>query len=820
MFRNRRLTPIILAMLTLLSGTLSAQFAGGTGTQADPYQIATAQHLDNMRNYMNNRYFRLTADIDLGIAPYNTGAGWEPIGSIFTNEFTGTIDGGDHSISNLFINRPGFDIDEQGLLGRADATILNLNLDNVNITTDHSETGAIAGLLLDGSISNCSVSGTIIGRDACGGLVGRCSNGQILDSSFLGTVRGTGPAGGIAGLTDQSQITRCSVQGSVLEHPTFMSQNLGGITGRATDSQIRFCDATVTITGYYFEGGIVGQCEDSSLASCFASGSISGLSKLGGLAGKVTSSQISDCFAHTNTGNASAEELGGLVGSIQDSNLSNCYSTGLITWENTEPSFAGGLVGKSTGSTATHSYWNYETSGMQNSALGEMRNTDQMTYPYDPETYVGWNFYLVWQEDTQAQNQGYPLLRPGQESMFAGGSGSSADPYQIATAQQLYNVRWFLDACFIQTANIDLSEAPFNAGWLPIGMLPDQEPTAAMPFTGEFNGNDYSINNLTINLPGNQNTGLFWKLDRADIINLAVLNANVSGGSRVGVLAGSANLIYSYNCTAEGSVTGVNEVGGVMGRAQSSTIARAVSLVGVVASELAGGLIGECSASNVTDSYSRAPVQALNIAGGFIGSCLLESSISTCYSTGLVTANTNAGGFMGQNSADSTVNFCYWDMQSSGLENSAAGEGRTHEAMTIVPYPGDTYVSFDYDHVWMPDPNAEVNDGYPYLEFRPVNNDDPAVPVADVILRVHPNPFNTLTSISFDFPKPARASLQIYNLKGQLVQTIIKSELLSGKSSFEWDGRNSDGNPLASGIYFCVLRTEGRSLTRKMTLLR
>ena len=60
-------------------------FAGGTGTATDPWQIATAEQLNNVRNYLgpahSDKFFVLNANIDLDVPPYNTGLGWEPIGN-------------------------------------------------------------------------------------------------------------------------------------------------------------------------------------------------------------------------------------------------------------------------------------------------------------------------------------------------------------------------------------------------------------------------------------------------------------------------------------------------------------------------------------------------------------------------------------------------------------------------------------------------------------------------------------------------------------------------------------------------------------------
>src|SRR5699024_619962 len=85
-------------------GVFAMDFAGGSGTAADPYLIETAEQLDKVRDYRTS-HFKLMADIDLGVAPYNQGEGWEPIG-MNGQPFGGTFDGDNKTISNLKINRP------------------------------------------------------------------------------------------------------------------------------------------------------------------------------------------------------------------------------------------------------------------------------------------------------------------------------------------------------------------------------------------------------------------------------------------------------------------------------------------------------------------------------------------------------------------------------------------------------------------------------------------------------------------------------------------------------------------------------------------
>jgi len=83
-----------------------------------------------------------------------------------------------------------------------------------------------------------------------------------------------------------------------------------------------------------------------------------------------------------------------------------------------------------------------------------------------------------------------------------------------------------------------------------------------------------------------------------------------------------------------------------------------------------------------------------------------------------------------------------------------------------------------------------------------------------------PNPFNPETSIKFNLVESGHASLEIYNLKGQLVKTLVNSDLTAGEHNFTWNGTDGSGNQIASGIYFYNLRTKDISIKKKAILLK
>jgi hypothetical protein len=84
----------------------------------------------------------------------------------------------------------------------------------------------------------------------------------------------------------------------------------------------------------------------------------------------------------------------------------------------------------------------------------------------------------------------------------------------------------------------------------------------------------------------------------------------------------------------------------------------------------------------------------------------------------------------------------------------------------------------------------------------------------------YPNPFNPNTSIQFILEEPDKVEIEVYNLKGQKVRTLVNGRYDSGEFTVNWNGKNDYDKDEVSGIYFYKMRTSSRSQIRKMILLR
>ena len=186
----------------------------------------------------------LTADIDL------TGKDWSPIGTNFYNSYTGTFDGGGHTIMGLTVTTNDQYVGLFGRLGRA-GTVKNVVMEGVQITSNQIYGGSIGGVVGYGwgTIENCSVSGSVSGTVYVGGVVGVQIGGSITGCSSSATVKGTVDVGGVAGQTNSSAtLTACYATGNVIIE----------------------IDPTQNISG----GGLVGFNDGISLLACYATGNV------------------------------------------------------------------------------------------------------------------------------------------------------------------------------------------------------------------------------------------------------------------------------------------------------------------------------------------------------------------------------------------------------------------------------------------------------------------------------------------------------------------------------------------------------------------
>ena len=187
----------------------------------------------------------LTADIDL------TGKDWTPIGTNFYNSYTGTFDGGGHTIKGLTVTTNDQYVGLFGRLGKA-GTVKNVVMEGVQITSNHSlgYAGGVAGFSWGGTIENCSVSGSVSGTVSVGGVVGIQWEASITGCSSSATVKGMVQVGGVAGETNLgATMAACYATGNVTIEIDPIDNILGGgLVGFNAGSSVLACYATGNVT--------------------------------------------------------------------------------------------------------------------------------------------------------------------------------------------------------------------------------------------------------------------------------------------------------------------------------------------------------------------------------------------------------------------------------------------------------------------------------------------------------------------------------------------------------------------------------------------
>ncbi|WP_051533695.1 GLUG motif-containing protein [Desulfitibacter alkalitolerans] len=325
-----------------------SEFAGGSGTEADPWLISTPEHLNNIRNYLSqehaDKYFKQTADISLE----NWGE-WVPIGvDEGTQMFAGNYNGQGYIISNLFIDLP--ETNYVGLFGSiGEAKLENIILEGVDVT-GRMLVGALVGYMNNSDIINCSSSGSIIGEfHTIGGLAGYSYHGTITNCFSEGTVTaGYGTVGGLVGRVYDGSIQSSYSTASVENEEHY---DAGGLVGSLeSDGVITESNSSGSVTGIFEVGGLAGRNIGGLIITCYSTGNVTGTSDVGGLVGRNYST-VQDSYA---TGNVVGENAGGLIGNNDSGTILRCYAEGNV--DGTGGNGAGGLIGYSIGGSISESY--------------------------------------------------------------------------------------------------------------------------------------------------------------------------------------------------------------------------------------------------------------------------------------------------------------------------------------------------------------------------------------------------------------------------------------------------------------------------------
>ena len=253
----------------------AAKDLGYTIESNGSYTVTSADGLMNIAKLVNGGKtdINITLDKDIDL----TGKEWTPIGTGYSNKYTGTFDGGGHTIKGLTVTTNDQFVGLFGSIGYA-GTVKNVMMEDVQITSNRSSgfAGGVAGYS-DGTIENCSVSGSVSGTVYVGGVVGAQIDGSITGCSSSATVKGTVDVGGVVGQTNESAtLTACYATGNVtIEIAPKKNIAGGGLVGMNAGSSLLACYATGNVTstgsstGYVHIGGFLGDNYNTTVTACY-----------------------------------------------------------------------------------------------------------------------------------------------------------------------------------------------------------------------------------------------------------------------------------------------------------------------------------------------------------------------------------------------------------------------------------------------------------------------------------------------------------------------------------------------------------------------
>jgi hypothetical protein len=294
--------------------------------------------------------------------------------------------------------------------------------------------------------------------------------------------------------------------------------------------------------------------------------------------------------------------------------------------------------------------------------------------------------------------------------------GSIDNPIVINTCLELQNINSQLDANYILGQNVDCSETITwneNKGFEPIGQDYDLDGDLETDevFSGNFNGNNYSVTGLYIDRPSENKIGLFSYLPSLAVVkNIGVVDANIFGSQRVGIIVGEnyGPVIDSYST---GNVYGVYAVGGLVGN-NANLVEKSYSDANVEANAMpwgayVGGLVG-WNLSKVSNSYATGTIKSNRQgAAGLVGVNYQTPGFNTSIINSYSIANviSTDGKSLVENIIGTIVS-SYWDSNIS----TKGGEGTGK--MTEELFQQSTFIDWDFNSIW------DINGNYPYLKWE------------------------------------------------------------------------------------------------------
>ena len=699
------LDPVDLTINSTLAGTIATALNGGSNVTQQTSATGTGGNGDitvaSGISWSTSATLTLSAyrNIAVNANITSTGGGGVVLRADNAGTGTGTVTFGGGQVStagtvSIFYNPTG----SNSTVNATKYTAPTQTSFSGNVTGGATlKTSMLVNTVYDLQNMNNNKAGTyVLGRDIDAGITSTWNGGAGFlpigaSNSFTGNLDGQGH----------------TISGLFINRPS--DQNVGLISYLGTGATVSNVGVIgATITGWEIVGGIVGT-NYGTVSNVYSSGSVNAISAgAGGLVGynfQILTNGYSNSSVSGPLYVGGAVGLNNIAAGPTAGSMSQVYATGAVTGTGGSPSAVGGLVGFN-GNSITQSYWDSYTTG-QVSGVGSGGSAGVTAVTSDPAQSAAANYAY---KQSAYSSFSFPgtgttgwFMVDGQTRPF----GRWEYQTTITNAHQLQLMAMNLGASYTLAGNIDLGSSLAAVGgkypgmWSSAGFVPIG--STATKFTGGFNGQGYTIANLTINRPTTDDVGLFGYVGAGVTVqDVGLLGAAVTGRNYVGALAGNnAGTITRSYATGMVNGTGVY-IGGLVGynvgTGSNVTQSYASATVGSP-SFYVGGLVGYNEGA-ITQAYAVGAVSGKS-AGGLAGNN--SGTITQAYAAGAV-SGTTLGGLVGNNGG--TIAQSYFDTVTTG-QNAAIGNGNVNGGIGLttsqMQNPANyatTYAGWDFSNVW------------------------------------------------------------------------------------------------------------------------
>ena len=775
----------LLALFT--PSTMIAQYAGGSGTSEDPYQVSSAEHLDNVGDNLSS-YFIQTADIDLD--SYGT---WTPIGTTFT----GSYDGKGYSISNLALG----DGNNTGLFAElaSSGELKNIFLDDVTIDNSTRNGLNISTLVAytEGTITNCHVYGILsvtgYNSDNIGGLAGNLKNGTISKSSFRGTITlGSSALESVAGLVGYAE------GGSILNSYVYLTANFGGSI-------------------FAHAGGLVGYGEGLTITNSFVvSNEIKAIFHAGSVGGRLLSGFRNNVFFNEETSGMSESFGVGAPGlTTSEMKEKNSYSnwdfdaTWAISDGATFPYLPVSNYRTGGPDIFGNEAWHMYGSPFESSTFSTFTD-DLWTQGFTGADYTsGSPNLLVWNETAQDWDTPSSLsssLSPGQgflmhvyEDDDYGTSGTQGGfPKSILYQGEANSLPEAISLSYTNGSEsgydgLNLVANP-SASTIDWGQV-SRNNVADTYYVWDPDGGHYDTYQDGV---GGTNGGSqyiapfqgFWVQATSGGASFTVDSSSIA--STDGTLYKQPDLVHSVLLHLENKDGRSDEVRLVIRNEDS---------------EENNKLYDAPKLAPLSDHFLSLAVLR-NSQALAIDSRPLEQTLSFDVSADAVNTSGLATLSLAENhlSAD-------WSVE---LINTATGESYDLLEKSITL---DIPVRQQKKSTRLIRPVKQVEKTSSVWQVKittsPTDAEQNSLPTVFTLAQNFPNPFNPATLISYQLPVNSEVRLAVYDMLGRNVATLVNGQIAAGRHTV-----NFDASGLSSGVYLYRLVAGSQVMTRKLTVVK